>query len=171
MGNMPWTAEDKNTDSGSWIISGTVALGSFTDRKGFKKRNLPPAFVQVADAFFVSIVSCFCSYLASAPPNSGYVLPGHAFDLIGLSPPRGPHGGALSDASIVSASACHRLRFGCAETSKSWIRLAVNQSDRLCGLPVTRQQRECKEYAELFGFQDTHNRSGYVKIVILWRSD
>ena len=33
MDNMPWTAEDKNTDSGSWIISGTVALGSFTDRK------------------------------------------------------------------------------------------------------------------------------------------
>ena len=56
MDNMPWTAEDKNTDPGSWIISGTVALGSFTDRNEFKKRNLPPAFVQVADSFFVSIV-------------------------------------------------------------------------------------------------------------------
>ena len=113
----------------------------------------------------------FCSYLASAPPNSGYVLPGHAFGLIGLSPPRGTHGGALSDASIVSASACHRLRFGCAETSKSWMRLDANQSDRLCGLPVTRQQRECKEYAELFGFQDAHNRFGYAEIVILELKD
>ena len=113
----------------------------------------------------------FCSYLASAPPNSGYVLPGHAFDLIGLSPPRGPHGGALLDTSIVSASVCHRLRSGCAETSKSWMRLDANQSDRLCGLPVTRQQRECKEYAELFGFQDAHNRGGYVPILIFGTKD
>lgn len=161
----------KNTGSGSWMISGTVSLRSSTDRKGFKKRKLPPAFMQVAASFCASIVFVFCSYLASAPPNSGYVLPGHAFDLIGLSPPRGPHGGALSDTSIVSASACHRLRFGCAETSKSWMRLAVNQSYRLCGLPVTRQQRECKEYAELFGFQGTHNRGGYVAILIFWMED
>ena len=138
-GQHAWTAEDKNTDSGSWIISGAVALGSSNDRKGFKKRNLPPAFVQVADSFFVSIVLVFCSYLASAPPNSGYVLPGHAFGLIGLSPPRGTHGGALSDASIVSASACHRLRFGCAETSKSWIRLDRPDGSLmwLAGYPTT----------------------------------
>ena len=128
--------------------------------------------IRASGRFFLCINRfCFCSYLASAPPNSGYVLPGHAFGLIGLSPPRGPHGGALSDASIVSASACHRHRSGCAETSKSWMRLDSNQSDRLCGLSVTRQQRECKEYAELFGFQDAHNRSGYVEIVIFCRSN
>ena len=75
------------------------------------------------------------------------------------------------DTSIVSASACHRLRFGCAETSKSWMRLDANQSDRLCGLPVTRQQRECKEYAEVFGFQGAHNLGGYVHILIFGTKD
>lgn len=47
------------------------------------------------------------------------------------------------DASIIISSACHGLRYGCAAPSEK----------NSCGLPVSRQQKEGKKCAVLFGFQ------------------
>lgn len=82
--------------------------------------------------------------------NKGYVPSDRAFGLIGLSPPRGSHRGApFGNASIIMFPARHRHHCGCAAVSESCSR----------SLPVSRQQRERRRYAELFIFQGTGRQS------------